>query len=89
MIKFKGVLLFVVMFSLMAGQAFASMDIAKVYKEVFSTDEKPACVSCHTDKLPKKADGEHDLNDYGQKLVDAKTGDEVDEAALKTVGQFG
>lgn len=49
-------------------QAAANPDQAKLYKEVFGGD-KPKCIVCHTDKLPKKGDGKHDLNDYGKKVV--------------------
>ncbi len=44
-------------------------DIAqiKIYKEAYP-DSKPKCIDCHAVALPKK-DGEHELNDYGKKVM--------------------
>lgn len=39
----------------------------KVYKEAFP-DESPKCIMCHASKMPKKDDGQHELNDYGKKV---------------------
>jgi hypothetical protein len=47
--------------------ARADMAEIKKYKEAFP-GEKPKCVTCHVDALPKK-DGKHELNAYGQKVV--------------------
>ena len=35
------------------GVAFANLEQAKVYKSAFGGD-KPKCINCHVDKLPKK-----------------------------------
>lgn len=64
--------------------AHATLDIAKAYKSAFGT-EKPKCTTCHVDKVPKKEDGKHDLNDYGKKIVAANP--KPDEETLKQVGQ--
>ncbi len=53
----------------------------KVYKEAFP-GSKPKCIDCHTMALPKK-DGEHALNDYGNKvkaLAETITVDEYKKA---------
>lgn len=63
----------------------ASVDQAKLYKSVFG--QKPKCISCHTDKVPKKEDGKHDLNEYGKKLKAAKIKESPDEETYKTVGK--
>lgn len=47
--------------------AEASINQAKLYKKAFP-GSKPKCLACHVDKIPKKADGEHDLNIYGLRL---------------------
>jgi hypothetical protein len=70
----------------LSGQAWATMDQAKLYKEVFG-GEKPKCIVCHVDKLPKKDDGKHDLNEYGKKLEAAKTGEAPDAATYNQAGK--
>lgn len=50
-----------------ASTVLANEDQAKLYKKVFGGD-KPKCITCHVDKIPKKADGKHELNDYGIKV---------------------
>jgi hypothetical protein len=55
----------------LAGSAFANLDQVKLYQSVFGGD-KPKCLTCHVDKIPKKADGQHEWNDYGKKLKAAK-----------------
>ena len=52
---------------LLTGVARADLAIQKAYKEVYS-DSHPKCASCHTDAMPKKADGQHELNEYGKAL---------------------
>ncbi|MFA5059315.1 MAG: hypothetical protein WC676_01630 [Candidatus Omnitrophota bacterium] len=48
--------------------AQADMKEIKVYKEAFP-GESPKCIACHTDKMPKKDDGMHELSEYGQKVI--------------------
>ncbi len=48
--------------------ARADMKQIKAYKEAFP-GEAPKCVACHVDSLPKKDDGKHELNEYGQKVT--------------------
>lgn len=75
---------FAALFSIFfSGHAFANPDQAKLYKKVFGGD-KPKCIACHVDKLPKKADGKHDVNDYGKKLIAMKAA--PDEAAYRAAG---
>ncbi len=64
--------------------AHASIDVVKVYKAAFE-GSKPKCNFCHVLALPKKEDGQHDLNAYGQKVKDAG-GKEITAEALKSVG---
>ena len=68
---------------------FANLEMVKLYKNTFGTDDKPKCACCHTDKIPKKDEGKHDLNDYGKKLKAAKPADKAmpDEETLKKVGK--
>lgn len=65
------------------GSAYATLEQAKIYKAAFGT-EKPKCLTCHIDKLPKKEDGLHEPNDYGKKLMAANP--KPDEATYKQVG---
>ena len=57
-------------FILWAIPAHANMTQIKAYKEAYP-DSKPKCVDCHADKMPKKADGAHDPNDYGKSIIQA------------------
>ncbi len=50
------------------GIALANLEQAKIYKAAFPDEEKPKCTACHVDKIPKKDDGKHDWNEYGQKV---------------------
>ncbi len=63
--------------------AFATLEQSKIYKSAFNT-EKPKCLTCHVDKIPKKEDGKHELNEYGKKL--ASVNPAPDEATYKQVG---
>ena len=67
----------------LSGHAWATMDQAKLYKEAFG-GEKPKCACCHVDKLPKKDDGKHELNDYGKKLTAVKEAPDLE--TYKQVG---
>lgn len=46
---------------------YANPDQMKLYKKAYPDVSKPQCIFCHVDKVPKKADDEHDLNPYGLK----------------------
>ena len=48
--------------------AEANVEQIKIYKEAYP-DAKPKCIDCHVDKVPKKDDGLHALNDYGNKVL--------------------
>jgi len=58
--------------------AQADMKMIKAYKEAYP-DAKPKCIECHVVALPKKADGEHEMNDYGKAVIAQAT----KEAAAK------
>ncbi|MBF0489032.1 MAG: hypothetical protein HQL15_00255 [Candidatus Omnitrophica bacterium] len=64
--------------------AQANMKIVKAYKEAYP-DEKPKCIGCHVDAMPKK-DGAHDPNDYGKALKAAAA--EVTVDSIKKVGKI-
>ena len=88
--KFMKVLAFPFGALFVSGVAFANLEQVKTYKAVFPDEEKPKCVVCHVDKLPKKEDGKHDWNDYGKKILDAKKElkkEKVDEEVLEKVGK--
>lgn len=51
-----------------AGTANANLTQIKAYKEAYP-DEKPKCAVCHVSDKPKKEDGQHDMNDYGKKVI--------------------
>ena len=67
-----------------SGLASANLEQAKIYKEAFP-DEKPKCTNCHVSKMPKKEDGKHDWNEYGQKVRKVK--EKPDVETYKTVGK--
>ena len=69
----------------LASPALATVDQVKLYKKVFG--DKPKCISCHTNKTPKKEEGKHELNDYGKKLKETKAKEMPDEDTYKTVGK--
>ncbi len=68
---------------LLGGVASADVDQIKIYKKVFPS-AKPKCIDCHVSDKPKKEQGQHDLNDYGKKAVEAAT--EPTEETYKTIG---
>lgn len=70
---------------LSAAPVLANVDQTKIYKKALGLD-KPKCAHCHVDKTPKKEEGKHQLNAYGQKLMKASEGKTPDEAAYKAVG---
>lgn len=51
-----------------SGAAFADVAQIKIYKEAFP-DAKIKCLFCHVDAIPKKDAGKHELNAYGQKVL--------------------
>ena len=53
--------------TMVAVSAEADVNQIKLYKKAFP-GAKPKCLFCHVNKIPKKADGEHDLNAYGLKV---------------------
>lgn len=81
----KRSMIFAILFSfLFFATAWASLKQVKAYKEAFP-DEKPKCSHCHVSEKPKKEDGQHDLNAYGQKAANAKA--EPDVETYKAVGK--
>lgn len=72
------------------GPASATVDLLKVYKKTYP-DVAPKCLHCHTDAKPKKEDGMHDLNPYGEmmagKLKEAKDMAEPNEEFIKGLGR--
>ncbi len=66
--KFTWVLsfMFVLIF---VSPAFGNVKQIKAYKEAYS-DEKPKCQHCHVDEKPKKDEGQHDMNEYGKKVLE-------------------
>ena len=81
----KGFFVFAAIFLFASGSAFANLGQVKIYKEAFPDAEKPKCTTCHVDKIPKKDDGKHDWNEYGQKVRKVKATPDVD--TYKTVGK--
>ena len=69
----------------LSGVAFANLEQVKLYKEAFPDEEKPKCMNCHVDKIPKKEDGKHDWNEYGQKVRKVK--EKPDVETYKTAGK--
>ena len=67
-----------------SGLALANLEQVKIYKEAFP-GEKPKCTNCHISKMPKKEDGKHDWNEYGQKVRKVK--EKPDVETYKTVGK--
>ena len=45
----------------------ANVKIMKFYREL-NPDLKSDCTYCHIDKQPKKEEGKHELNAYGEKI---------------------
>ena len=69
---------------LLSVPAWANIKQIKAYKEAYP-DEKPKCAYCHAVEKPKKEDGQHDLNDYGKKVVAIKA--EPDADTYKAAGK--
>ena len=89
-IKTIKTLLIALVFLFSSGLALANLEQVKNYKAAFPDEEKPKCMTCHVDKIPKKEEGKHDWNDYGKKILEAKKElkkEKVDEEVLKKVGK--
>jgi len=65
--------------------AQANMAQIKAYKDAYP-DTKPKCIDCHVDKMPKKDDGAHELNDYGKSVAKAAGAVKPTADAYKKVG---
>ncbi len=50
--------------------ALADLKEMQAYKEAYP-GAKPKCANCHAQEHPKKADGQHELNDYGKAVLNA------------------
>ena len=72
-------------FILWALPAQANFAQIKAYKATYP-DAKPKCIDCHVDKVPKKDDGAHVLNDYGHAVVKAAGTAKPTADTYKTVG---
>ena len=81
----KKALALIVMFLFSSGSASANLEQVKIYKAAFPEEEKPKCGCCHVDKIPKKEEGKHDWNEYGQKVRKVK--EKPDVETYKTVGK--
>ena len=67
-----------------SARAQATIHHQKLYKKVFP-GSKPKCLFCHIDKLPKKDEGAHDLNEYGLKVKGDN--EEVTVEAIQAAGE--
>ena len=68
-----------------AVSAQASLQQSNTYKLAYP-DAKPKCIDCHVDKIPKKDDGAHELNDYGKAVVKAAGAQKPTADTYKSVG---
>ena len=75
-------------FILWVTPAQANMTQLKAYKDAYP-DAKPKCIDCHVDKMPKKDDGAHELNDYGKAVVKAAQAAKLDKATADTYKAVG
>jgi len=71
---------------LIGSSAQASLKQMKEYKGAFP-DAKPKCVNCHVSEMPKKDDGQHELNDYGKAVIKAAGAQSPSADTYKTVGK--
>jgi len=67
--------------------AYANFPQIKAYKETYP-DAKPKCIDCHVDKMPKKDDGQHELNDYGKAVVKSAGTVKPTADTYKTIGKI-
>ncbi len=68
--------------------AQANLKVIKAYKEAYP-DTKPKCIQCHVVALPKKADGEHDNNDYGKAVAKVIKDAKEAEPSADTIKKVG
>jgi len=91
MVKGLWVIILVGVFSLcFTSISMANLKVIRIYKQTFP-GEKPKCTLCHLDKTPKKAEGKHEHNAYGKKILKAKKElkkEKVDAEVLEKVGKF-
>lgn len=80
----KVLMLLVGVFLVWCFKAQADVEQMKAYKEAFP-GAKIKCIDCHTDAIPKKDAGKHELNAYGKKVVEAAAKPTVD--TYKTAGE--
>ncbi len=59
--------------------SFANIQKLKAYREV-NPELKSDCTYCHINKLPKKEEGQHELNPYGLKVKEAIAGRDKDKS---------
>jgi len=83
LLKFGLLVMLAVVWSV--SNASANPKQLKTYREVFP-EFKPKCFYCHVDKVPKKADGKHDLNAYGLKLQELMGGEKLTAEMIQSVG---
>jgi len=67
--------------------AQAGLPQIKAYKEIYP-EAKPKCIDCHVDKMPKKVDGQHELNQYGKAVVKAAGVQKPSSSTYKTIGKI-
>lgn len=68
----KGLVFSLVVLSgfVLSNTAQANPDMIKAYKQAFP-DAHPKCINCHVSALPKKAEGQHEWNAYGEAVKKA------------------
>ncbi|MBF0121844.1 MAG: hypothetical protein HQL21_00370 [Candidatus Omnitrophica bacterium] len=71
-------------FLVVSSTVHADMKQMKIYKEAFP-EAKAKCVECHTDAMPKKDDGKHDVNDYGAAVMEQAKKDAEAAAVAEVV----
>lgn len=64
--------------------ALANFQQYKDYKGAFP-DGKPTCATCHAVAFPKKAEGQHEMNAYGKKVLEINKTPTVE--TYKTAGK--
>ncbi len=86
-VKFNGLVIVGAVLFILNGiiPAHADLKEIKKYKEAFP-EAKPKCIECHVQEKPKKDDGQHELNEYGN-AVKAKA-EEITAETYKAVGKI-
>jgi hypothetical protein len=101
--KINSVKRFIFSMVVLAGFVFsitaqADVIVYKAYKQTFP-DTHPKCIDCHVDAMPKKAEGGHEWNAYGEAvkkainaagLPDVPTSENIDQIAgiIKQAGKI-